>query len=87
MLERTTIDVTVLNKWHERIGSLTRGQNFVNKLQAIKAFTHVAERRGFTAAAKKLGMCKVGDLVVCVQGTKEAVSGSTNHLNIVTVSW
>jgi DNA-binding transcriptional LysR family regulator len=28
----------------------------VNKLQAIKAFTHVAERRGFTAAAKKLGM-------------------------------
>ena len=38
-------------------------------------------------AAKKLGMCKVGDLVVCVQGTKEAVSGSTNHLNIVTVSW
>jgi DNA-binding transcriptional LysR family regulator len=28
----------------------------LNKLQAIKAFTHVAERRGFTAAAKKLGM-------------------------------
>lgn len=28
----------------------------MNKLQAIKAFTHVAERRGFTAAAKKLGM-------------------------------
>lgn len=30
--------------------------NLVNKLQAIRAFTHVAERRGFTAAAKKLGM-------------------------------
>jgi DNA-binding transcriptional LysR family regulator len=28
----------------------------LNKLQAIKAFTYVAERRGFTAAAKKLGM-------------------------------
>lgn len=28
----------------------------MNKLQAIRAFTHVAERRGFTAAAKKLGM-------------------------------
>jgi DNA-binding transcriptional LysR family regulator len=28
----------------------------VNKLQAIKAFTNVAERRGFTAAAKRLGM-------------------------------
>jgi DNA-binding transcriptional LysR family regulator len=28
----------------------------LNKLQAIKAFTFVAERQGFTAAAKKLGM-------------------------------
>lgn len=38
-------------------------------------------------AAKKLGMCKVGDLVVVVSGSKEGVSGGTNHMNIITVSW
>jgi len=36
--------------------------------------------------AKLMGLCKVGDTVVCVHGMKEEVSGASNLLKILTVA-
>ncbi len=35
--------------------------------------------------AKTKGMCKTGDLVVCVHGTHEHLSGSTNLVRVLVV--
>jgi len=39
------------------------------------------------AIGKKLGMCKVGDVVVATAGTREGVVGTTNNLKVVTVDY
>jgi pyruvate kinase len=36
--------------------------------------------------AKLMGLCQVGDTIICVHGMKEEVSGSSNLLKIMTVS-
>jgi pyruvate kinase len=37
--------------------------------------------------AKRIGMCKVGDVVVATTGSKEGVSGLTNNLKVLTVDY
>jgi pyruvate kinase len=37
--------------------------------------------------AKKLGMCKIGDVVVATAGTREGITGTTNNLKVVTVEY
>lgn len=38
-------------------------------------------------AAKKLGMCRVGDLVVVTSGSREATPGTTNDLRIIQIRY
>jgi len=38
-------------------------------------------------AAQKLEMCKIGDYVVITSGVKEAVTGATNMLKVIQVSY
>jgi len=37
--------------------------------------------------AKRLGMCKIGDIVVATTGAKEGVAGLTNNLKVLTVDY